>query len=59
MKSHHPEGRFADWRNPPKPRWRDALTALWSPATRVQQYRNLRSAAFYKAICDLDCKGKK
>ena len=56
MKRRHPQGRFADWSNPPKPRWRDALVALAGPATRVHNYRNLRSAAFYDAMSELDCK---
>ena len=59
MKQKHPPARFADWNNLPKPRWRDALVALAGPATRVHQYRNLRSAAFYAATCDLDCKEAK
>jgi len=59
MKSHHPEGRFADWRNVPKPRWRDALSALMAPATRVHEYRNLRSSAFYKTMCEYDRKRDK
>ena len=58
MKSKHPNGRFPDWSNPPKPRWRDALIALASPATRIHRYRNLRSSAFYEAMCELDCKDK-
>lgn len=56
MKHQHPQGRFPDWSNPPKPRWRAALRALAGPATRMHQYRNLRSAAFHDAICGLDCK---
>ena len=56
MKATHSNGRFPDWSNPPKPRWRDALTALASPATRVHLYRNLRSSAFYDAVGDVDCK---
>lgn len=47
--------RFADWHNLPKPRWRDALKALASPAKRVHRYRNLRSAIFYDAIDEVDC----
>ena len=58
MNHKHPEGRFLDLSNPPKPRWRDALAQLVSPATRLHAYRNFRSAAFYEAIDDLDC-GKK
>lgn len=45
-----------DLHNLPKPRWRDALKALASPATRVHQYRNLHKAMFYEAVCQLDCK---
>lgn len=56
MKRQHPQGRFVDWSNPPKPRWRDALIALAAPAARVHRYRNLRSAAVYDVICELDCK---
>ncbi|MDH4124925.1 MAG: hypothetical protein OEW64_13685 [Gammaproteobacteria bacterium] len=56
MKRQHPRSRFPDWSNPPKPRWRAALLALAAPATRVHQYRNLRSAALYDAMCDRDCK---
>jgi hypothetical protein len=58
MKHRHPQGRFADWTNPPKPRWRDALVALAGPATRVHRYRNLRSAAFYDAMCEFDGKDR-
>ena len=47
--------RFVDWHNLPKPRWRDAIKALASPARRVHRYRNLRSAIFYDAIDDVDC----
>ena len=42
--------RFADWRNLPKPRWRDALRALAAPAERVHSYRNLHSRALDAAI---------
>ena len=55
MKRQHPNGRFPDLHNLPKPRWREALIALASPATRVHRYRNLRSSAFYEAMCELDC----
>ena len=48
------QARLADWHNLPKPRWRDAIKALASPATRVHRYRNLRSAIFYDAIDDVD-----
>ena len=58
MKCQHSNGRFPDYSNPPKPRWRDALAALASPATRVHRYRNLRSSAFYEAVGDVDCKDK-
>jgi len=58
MNRRHPQVRFADWSNPPKPRWRDLLVAMAGPATRIHRYRNLRSAAFYDAICELDCKDK-
>lgn len=51
-------GRFPDLNNPPKPRWRDALRMLLSPATRMHRYRNLRTAAFYKALCAMDCKDR-
>ena len=50
--------RLADWHNLPKPKWRDAIRALMSPATRMHRYRNLRSAIFYDAVDDLDCKGR-
>lgn len=56
MQANYPKGRFADWSNPPKPRWRDALIALAGPATRVHRYRNLHSAAVYEAFCEVDCK---
>jgi len=51
-------GRFPDCGNLPKPRWRDALAALVTPATLVHRYRNLRSSAFYEAMHELDCKDK-
>jgi hypothetical protein len=51
--------RFADLHNQEKPRWRDALRALASPATRVHRYRNLHKSMFYEALCELDCKDKK
>ena len=41
--------------NLPKPRWRDALSALMRPAVRVHNYRNLRTAILYDALCDYDC----
>ena len=45
-----------DLHNLPKPRWRDALKALASPATRVHEYRNLHTAMLYDAVGQLDCK---
>ena len=56
--SEQSQSRFADWHNLPKPRWRDAIKALASPATRVHRYRNLRSAIFYDAIDDVDCRDR-
>jgi len=50
--------RLADLHNLAKPRWRDALTALASPATRVHEYRNLHKSMFYEALCEIDCKDK-
>ena len=58
MKNKHEYRRFPDLSNPPKPRWRDALLRLAKPAARIHQYRNLRTAAFYEAMCKLDCEGK-
>jgi len=58
MKHRHPQSRLADWSNPPKPRWREALIALAGPATRMHHYRNLRSAAFNDAMAELDCKDR-
>lgn len=55
MNHKHPEGRFLDLSNPPKPRWRDAIQKLLSPASRLHRYRNFRSTAFYDAVDDLDC----
>ena len=52
------KARFADLHSPEKPRWRDALRALASPAMRVHEYRNLHKSMFYEALCDLDCKDK-
>ncbi len=58
MNNRHPEGRFPDLSNPPKPRWRDALARLAAPAARIHRYRNLRTAAFYEATRHLDCEDK-
>jgi len=55
----NPNARFPDLSNQPKPRWRDALIALASPATRLHRYRNLHKSMFYEAVCDLDCKETK
>ena len=41
--------------NLPKPKWRDVLTALASPAMRLHKYRNLRSAILYDTMHDYDC----
>ncbi len=40
--------------NLPRPKWRDAIAALARPAIRVHEYRNLRSAIFYDAMCEYD-----
>ena len=58
MKRQHPHGRFADWSNPPKPRWRDALAALAGPAKRVHHYRNLHATALDDVMCEFDCKDR-
>jgi hypothetical protein len=58
MNHQHPDGRFIDLSNPPKPRWRDALMKLASPATRLHRYRNLRAAAIHEVMGDFDCGGK-
>jgi hypothetical protein len=51
------EARFPDLHNLPKPRWRDALSALAAPAIRMHQYRNLHSSMFYDAMRQIDgCK---
>lgn len=47
---------FPDAHNLPKPLWRSVLAALAGPAVRVHKYRNLRSAMFYDAIDDVDCR---
>ena len=41
--------------NLPRVRWRDVLAQIAKPAVRVHEYRNLRSAIFYDAMCDYDC----
>jgi hypothetical protein len=58
MNHNYPEGRFPDMSNLPKPRWRDALMKLASPATRMHRYRNLRAAAIHELMADDDCEGK-
>jgi hypothetical protein len=55
MQHKHPEGRFIDLSNPPKPRWRDALALLAAPAMRIHRYRNLNSAAVDELIGHRDC----
>jgi len=42
--------------NLPKPKWRDAIAALAKPALRIHKYRNLRSAIFYDAADEYDCR---
>ena len=42
--------------NLPKPTWRDAFAALVKPAVRIHKYRNLRSAIFYDAVGEYDCR---
>ena len=39
-----------------KPRWREALQALVTPAVRVHEYRNLHKSMFYQAMCDYERK---
>ncbi len=41
--------------NLPKPKWRQVLTALATPAVRVHNFRNLRTAIVYEALCQYDC----
>lgn len=55
MQHKHPEGRFIDLSNPPKPRWRDALARLAAPAMRIHRLRNLNSAAVDELIGNPDC----
>jgi len=56
MQHAHPEGRFPDHTNPPKPRWRDALIRLAAPATRIHRFKELRSAAVEDLLDDMDCR---
>jgi hypothetical protein len=51
--------RLADLHNLPKPRWREALLSLASPALRLHRYRNLHRAMIYAAMRDDDCGGQK
>ena len=51
--------RFADLHNLPKPRWRDALRSLASPALRLHRYRNLHRAMIYAVMRGDDCGGQK
>ena len=46
--------RIPDLHNLPKPRWRDALSALVAPAVRMHKYRNLHRSMFYDAMCQVD-----
>lgn len=41
--------------NLPKVKWRDVLSQIARPAVQIHEYRNLRSAMFYDAMCDNDC----
>ena len=44
--------------NLPKPKWRQVLTALATPAVRVHNFRNLRTAIVYDTLCQYDsCDG--
>ena len=40
--------------NLPKPKWRQVLAALATPAVRVHNFRNLRTAIVYDALCEYD-----
>ncbi len=42
--------------NLPKPKWREAIAALAKPAVRIHKSSNLRSAIFYVAISEYDCR---
>jgi len=41
--------------NLPRVKWRDVLAQLAKPAVQDLEYRNLRSAMFYDAMCEYDC----
>ena len=59
MQPCYENARFADLHNLPKPRWRDALRSLASPALRLHRYRNLHRATLYAVMRDEDCGGQK
>ena len=40
--------------NLPKPKWRQVLTALATPAVRIHNFRNLRTAIVYDALSQYD-----
>ncbi len=40
--------------NLPKPKWRQVLTALATPAVRVHNFRNLRTAIVYDTLRQYD-----
>lgn len=56
MEYRHTAGRLPDLHNPPKPRWGQALKALWGPAQRLHDYRTLHTAMLDDATCRIDCK---
>ena len=44
--------------NLPKPKWRQVLTALATPAVRIHNFRNLRTAIVYDTLSQYDsCEG--
>jgi len=40
--------------NLPKPKWRQVLIALATPAVRIHKFRNLRTAIVYDTLCQYD-----
>ena len=40
--------------NLPKPKWRQVLTALATPAVRIHNFRNLRTAIVYDTLSEYD-----
>ncbi len=40
--------------NLPKPKWRQILTALATPAVRIHNFRNLRTAIVYDTLSQYD-----